>query len=269
LVVLVHGFNTSDAECIYQLVRDDVMRTLPDAAFLLVNWDGLVTNSRVPLIWDEAQFNFPFVGLGLRRLLNAYFEIEPRTPIRILTHSSGGPVIAHALWDGSAVEGLTTNAANWPAYIELQAMRAAGTVPSPPRFSDLRVGMIVPATAASIFDNYDLGEHGPDRIIIGMNPSDYAVNKTFAISCAWNGDTCLGARRSYSCMVRRQFRNHPHTQIMIFNFSRSAGYNKRKLLFHDEHAWEVYMRRDDIVPFLRALLTDVPVNDEGAQICRG
>lgn len=265
LVILVHGFNVEDAECTYEVVKQRIETVIPDLAYLQVNWDGLVTDAVIPVIWSGAQFNFPLVGMGLRRLLK---EVDPSVPVRVLTHSSGGPVIAHALWDASAAEGRTTNGEIWPAYVALHAMRADQTVPSPPRFTDLRLGMIVPATPASIFGNYDLGEHGPDRIVIGMNPRDIAVNKTFLAPCTYNGDTCLGARASYTCIVRRQFENNPHTRLLFFNFSNSAAPNNQKAwLFHEAHDWEIYMRRDAITPFLQALLTDTPVRDEGAEIC--
>jgi hypothetical protein len=262
LVVLVHGFNVDDAECSYRVVREQAAALLPEAAYLLVNWDGLVSTAPIPMIWSRAQFNFPLVGMGLRRLLS---ELDSIMPVRILTHSSGGPVVAHALWDASGAEGPTKHGDTWPAYVALHELRRTGQLPRVPMFTDLQIGMIVPATPASIFNHFDLGEHGPTRIVIGTNPHDYAVNKT-VLPCTIGGNTCLGSRVSYACAVRRKFAGNKHTQLLLFDFSESQV-NQRKWMLYDEHDWTVYLRRDDAPAFLRATLLHDAVHDEGTRTC--
>ncbi len=80
------------------------------------------------------------------------------------------------------------------------------------------------------------------------------------------GNTCLPVRAEYACSVRRRFQTDPHTSVLLFDFSGSIQYNRRKV-GHDSHDWGVYMRRDDINDFLDALLTDKTVQDESARIC--
>lgn len=267
VVVLVHGFNVDDPECTYAAVRSKVEPIVPDALYLQIGWDGLVTNSPIPAIWGGAQFNFPLVGMGIRRLFKAIAERDAGMPVRILTHSSGGPVIAHALWDASPAEGASTKASHWRAFQELVAMRRDHRVPSPPNFEDLRLGMIVPATSGLIVEKYDRGSDGPELIVIGMNRKDMAVSKPI-VGCSVKGETCLAVRAEVACSVRHQFADNPHTNVMLFDFSASTGYNESWFRFWEAHDWEVYMKRDDIDRFLRALLTDEAVEDEAGEICR-
>ena len=265
LIVLVHGFNVADAECTYQAVRARIDSLGYRGSVLQMNWDGL-SASGPPVIWSEAQFNFPLVGMGLRLLLNELAAIDSTIPLRFLTHSSGGPVVAHALWDASAAEGRTRHGNVWPAYVHLQRMRRDGTLPPPPGFSDVRVGMIVPAMPASIFDNYALGQKGPERILIGFNPNDFAVGKTVLVPCSWYGNTCLPVRASYACSVVARFANDGAPEVLVFDFSGSKV-NASEAVFHDKHDWALYMRRDRAKSFVDALLGDTPPADDRQRLC--
>lgn len=258
LVVLVHGFNVVNAEHDYESARDSIRPRAPEAVYLQVNWDGLVQRLAPPaLVWRNAQSNFPLVGLGIRKLLNDVTDLH-QTPVRVLTHSSGGPVIAHALWDASAAEGRT----HFPgdAYKHLLELRADSMLPPRPAISDLRVAMIVPAGPAALFQKLD--PPAPQRVIIGMNPDDVAVAKPF-LFCSALGDTCLPVKTSQACGLRDEFSKYSGSSLLLFDFSTKGG-----LLDLEDHAWGAYMDRSDFGAVLDALLKDGPAVDEATQLCK-
>lgn len=288
LVVLVHGFNNDKKEARdwYDAARLLVERKEPDAVYLDVHWDGL-TASVPPGIWESAQYNFPLVGLEFRRVLNA---LDPRIPVRVLTHSSGGPLIASTLGDASCPlvaddddyrryyelvrdpagveDRCTLDPANRrhsaPRYVPLPGEREAY---QPPRPADFRVAMIVPAASPNTFTSFTPNADGPDRLIIGINSEDVAVGKAF-LPCTAFGTTCMSARPPAFCQtVVKEFRGNPHTRLHLLDFKGSTT-NKRAFLFWDDHAMLQYFRRDDMAELLD-LLFDDDVADPGelAQVC--
>jgi hypothetical protein len=261
LVILVHGFNNDmeGAQAWYRIAQDTILRRGLDPVFLEVYWDGLV--ARLPFgIWLSAQYNWGLVGLELRRLLN---ELDPEIPVRILTHSSGGPLMASTLGDASAVLQGSADSVH-QRYREL----ADDTIGDyrPPHFQDIRVGMVVPATDPRTFSGFSRSARGPNRLIIGINPRDYAIAKTFF--CGALGSTCLSGRRAAFCEhVKPVFDGNPDVEAFVFDFSGSKE-NGRKYLFWDDHAMQVYLRRDDMTPFLDLLLNDQVTNaGEVATVC--
>lgn len=291
LVVLVHGFNNDRDEALawYEDAREQVRARKPDAIFLDVYWDGLVANG-IPLdIWTRAQYNFPLVGLEFRRVLNA---LDPRIPVRVLTHSSGAPLIASTI--GNASCPLPGDDADYRRYHQLVrdaaapdtacttlgAIRRRRQTPAPvpaelreayrtPNPHDFRVGMVVPAASPNTFTSFTRGADGPDRLIIGINSEDVAIGKAF-MPCTFKGTTCLSARPRLFCReVLPVFEGNPHTEVYLFDFSRS-GVNKRAFFWWDAHAMQVYLKRDDMQRFLALLLED-QVSDPGeeAQVCGG
>ena len=187
LMVLIHGINNTygTARRSYKLARLQVEDRFRNRkfAYLEVYWDGYYGDP-VP-VWGQAKSSSLRAGLGLRRLLN---RLDPRTPIRVLTHSRGAAVIASALW-------------NFPMdsrHPEIDAYRAAQeSVPTPDQLLDVRVGMLVPAMGADAFDSYfdrTPGRGRPavhDRIILGINEDDPAVGKGLLPSWTF-GSTELG-----------------------------------------------------------------------------
>ncbi len=288
LVVLVHGFNSKKHETLawYEEARRLAKRKNPDAVFLDVYWDGL-TAALPPGIWESAQYNFPLIGLEFRRILNV---LDTRIPVRVLTHSSGGPLIASTLGDASCP--LTADDEDYRRYYELvrdtantrdrcpldaavrrrsasrytplPGEREAYRVPDP---TDFRVGMIVPAASPNTFTSFTPNADGPNRLIIGINPEDVAIGKAF-MSCTYAGSTCMSARPPAFCQtVFQEFQGNPHTRLYLLNFKGSST-NKRAYLFWDDHSMLQYFRRDDMDRFLN-LLFDDQVADEGelARIC--
>ncbi|HEX8455463.1 MAG TPA: hypothetical protein VF647_25515 [Longimicrobium sp.] len=260
LIVLVHGFNNnkSEASAWYTAARKEIERRLPDPAYLEVYWDGLST-SAPPAVWGAAQYNFPLVGLEFRRLLN---EIDPAVPIRVLTHSSGGPLLANAMGDAS--DPLDSTVAGYERYRE----RARGDDPAYriPNRADFRVGMVAPAAAPNTFARFATGATGPDRLILGINPSDVALTKAF-LPCTALGDTCINRPPLVCRDVLDRFPTSGRTRLYLFDFSKSL-HNGRYMWFWDDHAMTVYLCRDDMKPFLDVLLSEQPSTPgETAQIC--
>ena len=288
LVLLIHGFNVPDSEASYSKVRDTIDPLLPDAVYFQVSWDGLRAGFP-PAVWAKAQYNFPQVGYGLRHVLN---RIDPATPVRVFTHSSGGPVAAHALWDASRAYGNTLcSSSPRPGREEFQARVCSRTSPppgpAPPRLADLRLGMIVPATNAGIFFEYDARESPVERIVLGVNPDDMAVGRFgvqtvfdwYKPSCRiqfpgrYAGDVCLAVDPDYVCgRTVTALRDSSNIDISVFDFSKSTVNKPVGVLgveLADSHDWTAYLQRDDYPAFLRALLSDEPVQDETAAFCEG
>lgn len=292
VIVLVHGFNNDREEALawYEEARRLVRARKPEAVFLDVYWDGLVA-SGIPLnIWTRAQYNFPLVGLEFRRVLNT---LDPRIPVRVLTHSSGGPLIASTLGDASCP--LPGNDRDYQRYHQLVRDHTAPAdtfcrtkgalrrrnVPAdpalageresyrPPNPHDFRVGMIVPAASPNTFTSFTRGTDGPDRLIFGINSEDLANGKVF-MSCRFRGTTCLSARPKLFCReVLPVFRGNPHTSVYLFDFNRS-GVNRRAFWWWDAHNMRVYLQRDDMQRFLKLLLDDESADPgEEAQVCTG
>lgn len=276
LVLLVHGFNNNadGAEANYAAVRRAVEDHLPgnDAkVFLQVYWDGLVNDLGIP-VWRKAQFNFPLVGLGLRRVLNT---VSPEVPIRIVSHSSGGPLVANALWDGAAAIStgsserirLQRSAAVWPRYRDVYAPHRADTdgrwaIPFHP---DIRVGMIVPAMPGITFDFLRAVPGGPSRIVIGVNENDVAINKFgvptsrhfWRAPCRQSGSACLASIPSEYCgRVRPRLRDDPDTALYLIDFTSPRA--ARPELIGTNHAVTTYLRQPDAGRFLDLVFNEAP-----------
>jgi hypothetical protein len=271
LVVLVHGFNNDPgaAEAGYAEYR----RVLSDSGFahpqrttyLRLYWDGLVNDLGIP-IWSRAQFNFPLVGVSFRRILN---RVPHDVPVRILTHSSGGPLISNTLWNASWPIESNVHTATWARYkwYREHVGDQSGTwaVPNHP---DLRVGMIVPAMPGETFHDFPNTAGGPSRIIIGANPNDVAIRKfgiptswnIFWLSCRQSGSTCLPARRSQYCQqVRARLEGDPDTQLALIDFSRHRSRREpRSAYIFDVHDVGAYLRRKDMTRFLTMVFADHP-----------
>ncbi len=260
LVVLIHGFNNVPAEAAewYGAARGLVRGKAPDAVFMELHWDGLTSN-RPPLAWPAAQYNFPLVGLSFRRVLNA---LDPSIPVRVITHSSGGPLISSTLGDASAP--LPSQDAT---YAEYRRRAAATSGPDrPPNPDDLRVAMIVPAMSSVTFANYSRTSPGPDRLILGLNPRDGVTGKG-GFPCTLLGSTCLSADPQLYCRdVAPVLSGIPNVRPYVFDFSRSernSGY-----LWFESHGMLAYMERDDMPRVLDLLFNDASMEGgEFSQIC--
>lgn len=264
LVILIHGYNTAAPEYsdIRRQIKNEYFCT-GEVAFLNVRWDGLEADISGFGPWGEAQFNAPLVGMELRAVLN---RLDRTTPVRILTHSSGAIVAAAALWniDTTTVIQRSKSVRSDPAYHAYFAkQRDTARFPGyfTPLLTDLRVGMIVPATPGQSFATFNDRTLGPDgesgrytRVLIGQNHHDIAVSKGLGRLFAGSmGSTTLGVSPSeYTQHVEPAVRS-AGGESMRFDFSHSTV-NKRSMLFWDDHGFATYMRRDAIRPFLAWLL---------------
>ena len=276
LAVFIHGFNTTDPECSYARMRQTVEQEAPSVrgktAYLYVTWDGLESFNKAGAlnIWKKAQYNFPMVGMGLRQLLAAP-QIPRDVDVRVLTHSSGGPVAAHTFWNAASV--LPGNPADYSGVISEIGLDREPPVPV---FDDIRIGMIVPATGWLVFNNYSEGptEH-IRRISLGLNPSDFAVTKAQA-SCASGGTTCLASRPADACWVPKHIKGKSRTEVHGYDLRgyRGEGYDgegwKTLSLWkvYEIHNLETYLVREGVDDIIRSVFTDDDVPDDWESYCK-
>lgn len=220
IVLMIHGFNNSAEESTnwYQKVEQDLVQQevrLGQKLFpVRVYWDGL-SYGFPPAVWPEAQFNGPWVGLELRRLLREVYVAEPKAQVRVMTHSSGAFVIANTLGDASAgSEDLTHQHDAVRAGVDvgrLYVSRAAGqgAYAYLPADANIRVAMLIPAQPLTAFSHFyqdasRMGHgdilHGviPERIVLGLSRRDFAAGKVFA-PCSTLGDACMAVRTNDTC----------------------------------------------------------------------
>ncbi len=272
LFLTVHGFNNDmgEAKTWYALVHDTVSRRLTSAGrqppvFLDIYWDGL-TASAPPGIWEAAQYNFPLVGLELRRVLNA---LDPRVPLRVFTHSSGGPLIASTLGDASNPFRRYRNSNDRNRRHYFSHVRDTTGAYAPPPSRDLRVAMIVPAAASNTFTDFGRASSRLDRLIIGINQHDFAIAKG-PFGCRILGATCMSAEPIDFCRdVPRVFAGDPRTKLYLFDFT-SWPIHTRQVGLWANHGIAAYLERDDMRNLLHLLLdpSDQPVvADELESVC--
>jgi hypothetical protein len=236
LIVPIHGFNASLPEIYrsYKAVQRQVEHLYPNkpVCYLEVYWAGLYGDPFV--IWPIAQRNSNWAGLGLRNLLG---RLNPATPIRVLTHSRGASVICSALWNTD----LRSNAHDDQEFRNEQQKLL------PPVLPGLRMGLLAPAIRPLDIETYH--ERGTedsyyhDRIILGINPDDHALN------CGgfwWLMGTSLGCCPDQFETIVAPLLNRGRAHAFRVDFSGSV-----------EHSFEDYVLRDVFEEeFLPKLLDD-------------
>jgi hypothetical protein len=241
LVVLIHGIDNLYAEAhrTFELARMRLGELFPrrPMVFLEVYWDAHVGS---PLAaWGNARPDSKWVGLGLRPLLAG---IHGTIPVRILTHSRGAAVASSALWNVPLREGL-------PLDREYAERQGAIPVPSHP---DVRLAMIAPAIGEDEFDTY--GSTALDRVILGINEDDPALNKGF-LGPRFGGSTRLGCRMSAFDEVVSPLLNRDRKVAFAVNLSASRDHDFKDYLLRRPV-------RDHLLPLLLesrpAILTDLP-----------
>jgi hypothetical protein len=236
LIVLIHGFCSTMPETrrSYKAARLEIEHLYPNRkfAYLEVYWDGLYGS---PLaIWEKAQANSKWAGLGLRRLLG---RLPASLPVRVMTHSRGASVICAALWNVEP----RISVADDRRYREAQKQFSTPVLPG------LRIGLLAPAmTSADLESYFDRGAGTfcfHDRIVLGINPDDYALN-CGGLSHVMG--TWLGRSPEVVDDVISPLLNQGRALVFRVDFSGSV-----------EHAFEDYAMRDAFEEeFLPKLLGD-------------
>ncbi len=270
LIILVHGFNNTaaEAEQAFAATRGaiDARMGVPQR-YLEVYWDGAAKRGG-PLsifrVWGGGQHNSYYAGLALRQVLN---QIPPSTPVRIVTHSLGASVATAALWNVTSKVDSSIGAAWLSEYERLRNDTVRYRTPAHP---DIRLGMLVPAVPGNTFCNLPT-EEGRDcdyhdrtpasdstrhRIIVGVNRSDWVVNKFFVPASSF-GSTTLAARlREYRDRVEPLNVPGEPQRFFCLDFSKSSV-NTTELL-GESHAWEVYVQRDAFPDLVDLLMNSIP-----------
>lgn len=257
VVLLIHGFNNDHREASqwYDVVEEEFGRFLAahgqKAAFVRMYWDGLSGNPVA--IWTAAQANGPWVGLELRRVLNA---LPATLPLRVFTHSSGAFVMTNALGDNSSA---------FPDMGTEYRRRAAGGLGYEiPMLSNVRIAMLVPAQPVSAFAEFvheDGSPHGlvPKRLILGTSRHDFATGKGRAFtSCRWYGATCMTTAPKTAC---ERTWGDLGKKPMLVDFS-------QKWWGSHDHAVIAYMHDPQWRELTRGLLLDEPGVSQADGLCR-
>lgn len=266
LVVLIHGFNVVDSEAIYAQARERVNALIGDArpVYLQVHWDGYTGVQRQA--WASGQYSGPLVGQRLRALFN---RLPPATPVRILTHSSGGFIAASTFGDATAAlprarEAAAGSAPDESPYIDYVRNAASLESSNPlrvPALTDVRIGMLVAATPPDTFVGNALYPQGGFRLpgatlVFGFNPYDQTIRKGFRLEQLSSlGATTLGARPEAVCEVRRVLATRPGATVHAIDVSDAPGESNPGILgFLQSHKWHVYLDRARFTPFARLWL---------------
>ncbi|WP_373061912.1 hypothetical protein [Gemmatimonas sp.] len=256
MVVLVHGFNVPADTYEFQIEkarRAVLSNSVARAAmgdppvFLQVAWDGMEGDGGIPrTAWGRAQYTAPVIGLELRRLLAA---VDSAAPVRVIAHSLGALVVGNALWNASGVFGNLRDSVFRAYHARVSGIDSTG-YHFPPH-TNIRVGLIAPATSAKIFKKYATAPESSariDRIVVGVNRHDRVTNKFFG-AAGFGGATTLGANPKELC--RAMFAYYPATlrgKARLVDMQVPApNYHK------EEHSWVSYSEKEAQKQFLYLL----------------
>lgn len=246
ILFFVHGFNVDDARGAYRAAMRTVAARSPAVrpVYVQVNWDGhrAPTFLGLPGAWKEGNHNAPLVGLELRRILAA---LPDGRPVRIITHSLGGSVVASALW-----ERIDLPQAAHPAWARYRRVASEYRTYPLPTNADIRVGMVVPAMGGAAFapvapqarpvGNYSL-------MLVGQNRHDIVVAKGYT-SPKLLGTTALAVRLSEYCsFVDPIYRRDDRAAGQVLDFELPNQSDRG-------HAFELYLARKPMSDFLDLLL---------------
>lgn len=274
VVFIIQGYRNDydDAREWYTKLDEMVLARKPSATMVHVYWDGL-TGVRFLNLWKKAQYNMTDVGLEFRRLLN---ELPEETPIRIITHSTGAPLLANALGDASQAfrdrNGKPLEKAHGPYYeraagLDGNALDAGSYVIK--KKAHLRWGAVAPAATSITFDRYKSGRDVyPERIVMALNRRDSATGK-MPFSCSFYGSSCMTVRPVESCTLLHAVFDPAGTNVAVFDFALSQNRPSPGFLLWQQHSLVGgYSVNERWEPFLSRLLDDSPVvPDDSAVLC--
>lgn len=268
IAFIVHGYrnNFGDARKWYEPL-DEMVRTHDQAATIVhVYWDGL-TGWRFLNLWKKAQYNMAFIGLEFRRLLNRF---PADTPIRIITHSTGAPLVANALGDAS--EAFLDNGK--PVLEEREYYTRAAGVDGPDDEDSyvvlskhrLRYAAIAPAASLDTFERYRFPRDiAPERISMALNNRDSATGKYF-MNCELYGSSCMAVKPGPTCTLLVEKFGPAGTEVGIFDFGRGKPPTPRTALW-SKHSVKAYAQNERWSSFLRHILTDASVPTDTQATC--
>lgn len=185
IVFLIHGFNNfqEEAQSTYCIIKQK-LNEKQDLVFVEVYWDGLAYNKKSMSIWSSAQFNAPYAGLGIRKVLN---QVNNDGEIIFFTHSLGARVAAQVLFNVDVWKGSNRAVLN----------NISNIIPTPPQ-KNITLCMVAPAIPGkNTFDDLDKYVENKtykniQKIIVGYNADDSALQKLLLKAPKKFGATSLG-----------------------------------------------------------------------------
>lgn len=253
LLFLIHGYNNTavEAKSSYEYAQQIIKKKYPDESFQVVEvyWDGLHNDGSSLnswIIWNNAQAQASWCGLGLRRIMN---QINQDTTY-VLTHSHGAAVITETLFNVRRFKDRYYKGEGR----EIAVRQAIYDTPK----TNFRVAMLVPAIPGkNVFDEYfDRTVDGlfvrqtNDKnylFINGFNKYDKVVNKF--IFYKRFGSTTLGCRETEHKDVLTLFNDDKNIYRRV-KFSDQADYKDKR-----EHGFKYYMDNPKFNDLLDQLFT--------------
>ena len=226
LVFLIHGYNTDDASKEYEIAKrriEDIYRDKDNLLFIEIHWDGFYGELADGIrIWGIAQAAGPLVGFQLRQLFNGIIDEFSKKDeltslkVRVVTHSSGAFVIGSTFGNPTAAQPLLQKSNGTDLDWELFQKNVNPTSGKYviPKMTNLRVGMLAPATPTNTFAAYQIDEKGNIKtdinkalgwlareavLIFSVNEHDKVLNKFFLIPSYYIGATTTGADIGFFC----------------------------------------------------------------------
>lgn len=254
LGVLIHGFNNwyRESEASYSVGQKQMRRFANPAQplyFIEIYWDGCRGNEKGIGCWGKAQSTGPLAGFALRQLFNtvedSWSKDGQRPHWRILTHSSGAFVAGAAFGDPIAalpqLQDPSTN--RWYGSFE-RGRRSVEGLHRVPQLSDVKLGMLAPATPSITFSGSEQHHGGVLSrgltILSTVQSSDTALTKLI-IGCQRFGASCLGAKPDQVCDLQTEFANSDRdTKVIGYDFHRDPTLWGNE---HDLHDYSVYVRQ--------------------------
>lgn len=269
VVFVVHGYrnNYDDAKKWYAPLDSVIREHDPTATIVHIYWDGL-TGWRFLNLWKKAQYNMAFIGLEFRRLINRF---PAKTPIRIITHSTGAPLVANALGDASEAfrdKGI-------PVLLEAEYYSRAMGIDEPGNLDTyaihpkhhLRYAAIAPAASLDTFERYTFPRDlAPERISMALNQRDSATGKYF-MNCQLYGSSCMAVKPESTCNLLVEKFGPTGTSVGIFDFALGKPRTPRTFLW-SQHSVAAYAKNGRWSKFLQHILTDADVPTDTQATCR-
>lgn len=275
IILLIHGFNVTQANEQYKQARTAILRAdggETDIVFVQPHWDGYTNIFK--RAWSNGQASGPLVGFQLRQLFNA-IEEEVETQgtelpaVRVLTHSSGAFVAGATFGNPISALPLLRSADEngtqpYDNFRKNMGSRSNDNPYSIPEIKDLRVGLLAAATSSDTFTGYNGYKYMSEdkeaagfgikdaTLVFSIMPEDKALSKgPLSPNLSLAGATGLGADREIFCFLSNSDRiKDLNSTVIGMDFERTGQPRKVRT----DHGWKAYLDQVQSTDFLNLFL---------------